>query len=401
MKPKRCARLMTALACLASAGSKLVADPDLVIAGGVLHVGSASDVLAATGGIGLSGASAILSIPSGFNLHSAPGDGIVDTVTFLDESATYRVRNVPQNQTATFHVATLLNASTTEGTVEVTRHATGIADISLRLLARAATQDGLTGLPLRWHLDSSNTSATDQHSLSLAWDSVLEPTALPAKALFASHDGTTWNGLLGSVVNEPARSLALSTFTGSLAARQFVIASGTPPDVANDTIDRQPEQRIKIHTGILLANDFNGGAALSVTGVSASSSQGGLVSLSGGWVFYTPPAGLDDLIQDSFTYTISNGLGSDSGTAFLIVPAPANNQAGNLTEVGDNPGGGKVPRFACVPGRTYRIYAKTELTDPWPQSPTMTAVADSRGRLSVTDPDATGPSRFYRLVMVR
>lgn len=392
---------MTALACLASAGSKLVADPDLVCVGGVLHVGSASDVLAATGGIGLSGASAILSVPSGFSLHSAPVDGFLDTVTLLDESAIYRIRSVPQNQTAHFHVATSLNASTTEGTVEVTRHATGIADISLRLLQRAATQDGLTGLPIRWHLDSSNTSATDQHSLSLAWDAVLEPTVLPTKALFASFDGTTWNGLLGSIVNGPARSLGLSTFTGSLSGRQFVIASGTAPDVANDTIDRQPEQRIKIHTGILLANDFNGGATLSVTGVSASSSQGGLVTLSAGWVFYTPPGGLNDLTQDSFTYTISNGLGSDSGTAFLIVPAPANNQAGNLTEVGDNPGGGKVPRFACVPGRTYQIYAKSELTDPWPQSPTMTAVADSLGRLSVTDLEATGPSRFYRLVMVR
>lgn len=406
MRFKPRARFLLALAWLAPCIHAVRADPPastagLVCVGGIVHVESASDILAVTGGVELTATGTSFSVPAGFSLHSAALEGFLDTVFLLDESAVYRIRGAAKDQDLTFRVGTIVNGSYTTGSATVTRRSGGSADISLRLLQRSATQDGLTGLPLRWHLESSNAAATEQHSLAFAWDAVLEPTTLPTKALFFSPDGTTWNGLPGSTLNEPAKSLLLSTFNGSLGGRQFIIATATPPTAGNDTIDRQRDQRIKIHTSTLLANDFNGGASLSVTAVSGTSAEGGTVSLSSGWVFYTPPAGLADITQDSFTYTLSNGLGTGTGTAYLIVPEPENIQANNLTSIEEDPGGGKRPRFACIPGRTYQIYAKTHLADPWPASPTMTVVADSRGRISVLDADATGPTRFYRLVMVR
>jgi hypothetical protein len=74
----------------------------------------------------------------------------------------------------------------------------------------------------------------------------------------------------------------------------------------------------------LLANDLKGpanesGQTLTITSVSATSAQGGTVSLSGGVITYTAPAGITG--PDSFTYTVE-----DNGTSLGV--------ADPLTDVG-------------------------------------------------------------------
>ena len=59
-----------------------------------------------------------------------------------------------------------------------------------------------------------------------------------------------------------------------------------------------------------------------------------------------------------------------------------------------NPGGpGKILTFAAIPNFAYQVEASSNL-EAWTPLGTITAGTD--GRLVITDPGATTPSRFYR-----
>src|SRR6185295_13193616 len=111
----------------------------------------------------------------------------------------------------------------------------------------------------------------------------------------------------------------------SLSPNQVI---NRPPVAGADTIARYPTQGVKVRLSTLLSNDSDpDGDPLSVT-VSTTSANGGGITVSDGWVFYTPASGFTS--TDSFTYTITDGQGG-SATGTVTVAVQANtDQATNL-----------------------------------------------------------------------
>jgi hypothetical protein len=97
------------------------------------------------------------------------------------------------------------------------------------------------------------------------------------------------------------------------------------PVAVNDSVAGGENTVLTIFSTTLLANDTDievGNAGLSISGVTAASTQGGSVSLSGATITYTPAGNFFG--TDTFTYTITDG--GDTATAVVTVSvAEANN----------------------------------------------------------------------------
>jgi hypothetical protein len=135
--------------------------------------------------------------------------------------------------------------------------------------------------------------------------------------------------------------------------------------------------------------------ALSVTAVSATSTNGGSVSLASGIVTYVPTASY--VGDDLFTYTLSDGYTNVTGTVLVTVRS-SGAVSQNVFPPTTLPDGNKRIKFAGIPGRTYYIQATTDLAPPsW--VPIGTNVVGGTGLSTFDDLDATNyPSRYYRTI---
>ena len=199
---------------------------------------------------------------------------------------------------------------------------------------------------------------------------------------------------LGShtVMAEYAGDLNFVGTTNSLAQNQVI---NTPPVAGNDTVERSPTTSLKVRLSTLLANDSDAdGDTLNIT-VSSTSAGNATITVSGGWVFYTPAAGFTN--ADSFTYTITDGRGGSAvGTVTVAIKvdnAPSQNLV--ITVLGNDQfridGSG-------IPGRTYRLqHSDTAGPFDWQDLTGGSVTADSLGRFQYTD-TSTATTRFYRSV---
>ncbi|NBS85044.1 MAG: hypothetical protein EBS59_10225 [Verrucomicrobia bacterium] len=155
----------------------------------------------------------------------------------------------------------------------------------------------------------------------------------------------------------------------------------------------------KVTLASLLANDrpsANPSDTRTVTLVSASSTStgGGSIRIKSGWLIYQPSPSAVSGSTDTFTYTVSNGVKTATGTVTVSLASP-----GAVQVAIDRVDGNKV-YFSVMPGMTFEVQGTSDLTAPvtWSTilngSSNWTSGAD--GRLIVTDP-AAGASRFYRL----
>ena len=186
-------------------------------------------------------------------------------------------------------------------------------------------------------------------------------------------------------------------FTGSSASLSPVQNINTPPIAGADTIERYPTQGVKVRLATLLANDSDADSdPLSIV-VTGSSANGGTITVSGNWVFYTPASGFTS--ADSFTYTLTDGHGgSVTGTVTVAIKVD-NDPAQNLfiTQLGDGrfsiQGGG-------IPGRTYRLQYSASLAPAnWQDLAGATVTPDATGWFTYTDTPPGGTTeRYYRTV---
>jgi hypothetical protein len=141
---------------------------------------------------------------------------------------------------------------------------------------------------------------------------------------------------------------------------------------------------------ILLASDA--GVTLSITGVSGTSTNGGIVSLNGTTITYTPVA--DFVGADAFTYTLADNVGgSVTGTVNVRVKAINAGSIISLLDVTSDPGH-VILTASGIPNTTYKVQASDDLTT-WLQI--GTAGTASNGVLIYTDTNPNYPSRYYRL----
>jgi hypothetical protein len=135
--------------------------------------------------------------------------------------------------------------------------------------------------------------------------------------------------------------------------------------------------------------------ALSITNVPSSSTRGGTVSKKGGWIIYQPSAAAISARNDSFTYTLSNGVKTAIGTVTVDLSTMPDFTLGiEIENMVDRVGGGKTVTFAVSPNKTFEVQASSDLTNWTIINAAATSLSD--GRLVVEDAGA-GSSRFYKV----
>jgi subtilisin-like proprotein convertase family protein len=184
-------------------------------------------------------------------------------------------------------------------------------------------------------------------------------------------------------------------FVGSTNALSPDQVINTPPVAGADTIDRYPTQGVKVRLATLLANDSDAdGDTLTIT-VSSTSTNGATITVSGGWVFYTPAPGSTNV--DQFTYTIADGRGAIV-TGTVTVNIKVDNDPGQNLTIADLGGGSFRIRGSGIPGRTYRLQYTDEVVPAnWQVLPGGTVTADVSGVFEFIDTSGSA-SRFYRSV---
>jgi hypothetical protein len=83
----------------------------------------------------------------------------------------------------------------------------------------------------------------------------------------------------------------------------------------------------------ILTNDFVAHGTARLVQLDRLSTQGGTVRLDGGWILYTPPAGLADSVVDSFGYELGNGTETARGRVNLVAREWGTGLAQNLVRV--------------------------------------------------------------------
>jgi hypothetical protein len=231
----------------------------------------------------------------------------------------------------------------------------------------------------------------------------LSAATTPAKNVVLTYNGSPTapaNAGLYTVV----ATVSDANYQGTASTTLRIIDPDLP--VANEdafTAKLASGMTTKVTTASLISNDkYSGilGETRGVTFVSASATSqlGGTIQVKGGWLIYQPPVGIDDGNFDEFTYTVTNGTKTATGTVSVFLVKPD-----YVAQVAIDRVSGDQVYFSVMPGMTFEVQGTSQLgTSPtWttivgPVNGNWTSGAD--GRLIVTDPEAVvAPSRFYRL----
>jgi hypothetical protein len=222
--------------------------------------------------------------------------------------------------------------------------------------------------------------------------------------------GTGANRTLG-ITPEPDQfgevviTLRVSDGTTS-ASRSFKVTVASvndgPPVAGPDTLERRGGTSVKVAISRLLANDTDPDLdPLSLTAVAPLSEKQAAVSLSGDWVLYAPPPGLNE--PDTFTYTVSDGHGGEAtGTVTVLVtdePAgPSPNQlALNVTRDSDTGAiTGLTLTFVGIPARLYALERAATLEPPMTWTCLETRTAGPTGLMEFTDSQPLAGEAYYR-----
>lgn len=146
-------------------------------------------------------------------------------------------------------------------------------------------------------------------------------------------------------------------------------------------------------TSLLGLTSIVEGRAVSLVSVqSGPTAAGGTVTITDGWISYQPPAGFSG--ADSFTYTITDGVQTVTGTVNVTAGAQIG-KTFNIYQLVDE-GAGKRVLCLGIPGRSYRLETTEDLS-VWSPSGTS-VVCPSSGAMSLLDPGPLPPTRFYRVV---
>jgi subtilisin-like proprotein convertase family protein len=181
--------------------------------------------------------------------------------------------------------------------------------------------------------------------------------------------------------------------TTNLLAQSEVI--NTPPVAGNVTLYRNPVLSVKVLFSTLLTNVSDAdGDTLNIS-ISSTSASNATVTVSGGWVFYTPPAGFSN--ADSFTYTVTDGHGGSATGTVAVAIQVDNSKSQNLT-ITDLGNGSFLINGDGIPDYTYRLQSSDTITPyTWQDIVGGSTTADSKGKFSYTDTSVVG-MRFYRTV---
>lgn len=196
---------------------------------------------------------------------------------------------------------------------------------------------------------------------------------------------------------------ANDTYSGPTNLNLYAKWAINNPPVANaDTAGTRQGKSINLSAAKLLANDTDAeGYTLTLTGVSAASTQGGTVSLNGGIITYAPAGGFEG--ADTFTYTVSDGRGATTIGTVTVTVQSSDAASLNIVYGPVVVGANFVIRFAGIPGYTYTIESTDSITPAtWVKKQNLTAPAEPGsfgvGVFEFSESTGGATSRFFRTV---
>jgi hypothetical protein len=205
-----------------------------------------------------------------------------------------------------------------------------------------------------------------------------------------------------------ARSATLHLANNDLNEASFdIMLTGTAtanavPVAGADTLSRwNTAQAAKILKSTLLTNDTDADLdTLSITGVGSALPTGATVVLAGNFIVYTAPA--TNSGGGSFTYTLSDGITTSTGTVTVSeISPPTQDYTANSAAISPS-GADFVVTFIGVPGYGYRVQYTTDLSPPYTWndfSPAADHTAPDSGVFTHTDVAPGSPGRFYRAIL--
>jgi hypothetical protein len=143
----------------------------------------------------------------------------------------------------------------------------------------------------------------------------------------------------------------------------FTLLLNHPPTTAPFSAATRQNQSISIATDKVLAGATDpDNDPLTISAVSATSMNGGSVSLAGGNITYTPTIGFIGV--DQFGYTVSDSRGGSASSVVAVQVRSASGSSANMFAPVTIAGGFQVS-FLGIAGRTYSVQRATNLAGPW------------------------------------
>jgi hypothetical protein len=231
----------------------------------------------------------------------------------------------------------------------------------------AVMVQSLTEFGYQWYKDATNL-ITDATSDSLTLSNVTLGDVGSYTVIVTNASGAATSSVAVLTVNRPP------------------VAGAVEAGAAQDTPAVYAASKLSLH-----CTDPDGDT-IAVSGVSATSTNGGMVSLLGGSIIYTPPAVYAG--TDAFTYTISDGRGG-TVSAWVVVNVVNTNTADFNRVAGPTWTSSNTVSvtFAGIPSYSYILKRSTNLVD-WESILTNTAPAN--GILQLMDLNPPQPTGFYR-----
>ena len=186
--------------------------------------------------------------------------------------------------------------------------------------------------------------------------------------------------------------VVVSNDGGSISSAVVTLSINRPPVTHANGAATTHDRALTLTPAYVLRRDSDpDGDALTIVSVNSPGDSGGTVTLTGGNVVYTPPAGFTGI--DTFDYTVSDGFGGSAiGTMVIYVsdqPVPAPQQLAFTRSAS-----GSTLRFSGDPGRVYEWQWSVDLK-AWQTLGRVTAPAD--GLIDYQRLE-TEPQAFYRVV---
>jgi subtilisin-like proprotein convertase family protein len=195
--------------------------------------------------------------------------------------------------------------------------------------------------------------------------------------------GTT---IVTNTATDASGNTSQCTFTVTVLANQA-------PSAEDITMGAVENQSRSLLLDKVVAHCFDpDGDDLFVSLPSATSTNGGTVTLSATAITYTPKANF--VGEDRFTYTVDDGKGGVASATIIVEVFPADALTPNIT--GTYMSGGVFHvRFAGIPGFAYHI-ERTQTMSPANWTDLGTVVAPDDGQVDFGDTNPPQGSAFYR-----
>jgi hypothetical protein len=364
------------------------------------------DTTAAT----LSGTAALLEAEAPGNGSTADGKPYTgDTVNLAGTpSGTFATKNLGTGIAVTVSGNTLTGAEASDYTLAANEQPGLTADIVAGVAAQLAftTQPGSASagsvlgqqpvVKVQDQYGNETTSGLAEHltvtmTLSSGTGTLLGTTTLDIGT--AGGSGTvSFTNLRIDAAGTKQLTASASGLTSAVSAT-FDVAN-VAPVASTATFPRPRNVPLKLRISELLTNatDLNGDT-LRLAGVSATSTGGATILTNGTYVLYNLPPGGN--VDDSFTYTVSDGQLTASGTVLISIRPDATGTNCNLVAYGLVNGKPTIT-FAGVPGYTYAVQRTQSLTGTPTWTGLATTNAPAAGLFQYTDQEPPVGNLFYR-----